>query len=149
MSGGRLSGRKLPSVPAKASSRGCGECSACCVYPSIPELNKPAGVRCDHLDECGKCSIYALRPPSCRNYRCAWLDGHGKHADNPARSGVLIDFRDTQFGRVLIARSAVSGTDAISSKRGKQAIKRISSSAKTKCYVTADDDNQRVVRTVG
>lgn len=129
--------------------RECGDCNACCVYPSIPELSKPAGVPCEHLAKCGGCSIYNMRPPSCRSYRCAWLDGHGKDKDKPGDCGVLIDFRDTQFGRVLIARSVIPGTEAIATKQGKQAIKRIAKSAKTKCYVTADDNNQRVLKTVG
>lgn len=84
---------------------------------------------------------------ACRNYRCAWLDGAGKLEDRPDFSGVLIDIKDTDnFGTVLVARSAYPGTNAINTKAGKKAIKRISKDVAIRCLVTADDDNQRVVR---
>jgi hypothetical protein len=84
----------------------------------------------------------------CSAYNCAWLEGHGKDVDRPDRCGVLVDFRETQFGLQLVARSVTPGTQAIRTKQGKTAIKRIVKSAKTRCLVGADDNNQRVERMV-
>jgi hypothetical protein len=69
----------------------------------IPELDKPAGQKCQHDN--GRCSIYAERPQSCRAYNCFWLRGdlfrtkkktRGKGRDpieslRPDRIGVIFD----------------------------------------------------------
>jgi hypothetical protein len=53
--------------------RACGHCKFCCVVvPVEMPLNKPAGVKCQHLRASG-CSIYAARPDVCRYWSCAWL----------------------------------------------------------------------------
>jgi hypothetical protein len=55
------------------TSRSCGGCVQCCVMPNIdvPELRKPAGVRCPNLVE-GGCGIYESRPHVCRQWYCVW-----------------------------------------------------------------------------
>lgn len=48
-------------------------CGACCIAPSISSpipgmpAGKPAGVRCVHLDDAGRCGLYGRpeRPPVC------------------------------------------------------------------------------------
>lgn len=42
-------------------------CGACCIAPSINALNKPAGIRCKHLDEDFRCKIFINpeRPKAC------------------------------------------------------------------------------------
>ena len=46
----------------------CRQCGTCCVAPDISSLDKPAGVRCRHLDEEARCRIYDGRPAVCRGY---------------------------------------------------------------------------------
>lgn len=43
----------------------CLRCGDCCTRFDIEELNKPAGVRCQHLSEDNLCQIYANRPYVC------------------------------------------------------------------------------------
>ena len=47
----------------------CTECGACCVAPDIAALDKPAGVRCEHLLADNRCAIYEDRPLVCRQYQ--------------------------------------------------------------------------------
>jgi len=54
---------------AKYSGPTCTECGACCVAPDIATLGKPAGVRCEHLQEDNRCAIYEDRPSVCRQYQ--------------------------------------------------------------------------------
>jgi hypothetical protein len=53
--------------------RACGDCTVCCVAPSIdkPEIQKLSGSACRHCTG-GGCAIYDDRPPVCRSYYCAW-----------------------------------------------------------------------------
>jgi hypothetical protein len=47
----------------------CLRCGTCCVAPDIAALDKPLGVRCEHLTAERQCAIY-LHPPSiCRAHR--------------------------------------------------------------------------------
>lgn len=74
------------------NNRTCGRCNECCVHISIPVLDKPAGVPCQHL--CagpGCCGIYEKRPSECAAYQCAWLDGHLPQGLRPDHSGILLD----------------------------------------------------------
>ena len=50
----------------------CGSCTECCTPFDIPELRKPAGLRCMYLTDKG-CSIYDTRPQTCRDFKCAFL----------------------------------------------------------------------------
>ncbi len=47
----------------------CTKCGACCIAPDISSLNKPAGVRCQHLTDENLCAIYDKRPEVCRVYQ--------------------------------------------------------------------------------
>jgi hypothetical protein len=41
---------------------------------SVPELNKPGNVWCEHAAPPGSgCAIYATRPDGCRRFMCNWL----------------------------------------------------------------------------
>lgn len=76
-----------PLVP----SRGCGDCTVCCVVPAIDheEIQKHAGVRCPHAGQ--GCAIYETRPTPCREFFCAWrfIAGLGDEW-RPDRSGILL-----------------------------------------------------------
>lgn len=52
--------------------KSCGECGMCCKLLAIQALDKTAGDWCRHFRK--GCSIYADRPPACRNFECLWLD---------------------------------------------------------------------------
>lgn len=127
--------------------RECGTCSACCRWPSIPELNKPRGVACSRLGIIGYgCAQYADRPKSCSDYQCSWIEGNGALEDNPHESGVLIDRRKTQFGIVLIARDYHLDMPPEPKMR---AIQRISRDLGLPCLLIEHDDPQKIVQVRG
>jgi hypothetical protein len=76
-----------PNIGPEGSNRSCGSCFMCCTVLAIPELQKPAGKRCQHVQMLrgaqieldsqagGCCSIHAMKPERCTEFRCAWLDG--------------------------------------------------------------------------
>src|ERR1700761_1388240 len=73
------------------AGRACGECTVCCVAPSIdkPEIQKASGAACRHCTG-GGCAIYDARPPVCRGFFCAWrtVEIFGDEW-RPDRSGVM------------------------------------------------------------
>lgn len=76
-------------VDKNMAERPCGECTACCTVLAIAELDKPAGVPCEHLGDRG-CGIYAARPKACREFQCAWRIGVGTVEQRPDRTGVVL-----------------------------------------------------------
>ncbi len=128
------------------SVRKCGTCNACCVWPSVEEINKPARTPCHFLEKQGfRCSIYETRPEACSKYDCSWLRGNGAMKDKPNVSGVLMDRRSTQFGVVLVAKSMTPG--AVMSEAGQKAIKRTSKDEKLPCLIT--DNNDKIIGASG
>ncbi len=129
--------------------RRCGTCSACCRWPSVEEIDKPARVPCRHLERQGfRCTIYDERPEACAAYHCTWIRGRGSAIDNrdrPDTCGVLIDRRSTQFGVVLVAKSLTPG--AAMSPKGKRAIERTTRDEGLPLVVI--DNDERVVAAAG
>lgn len=78
-------------LKSRRAQRGCGECRACCTTCAVVELNKPLNTPCQHLCDRG-CGIYESRPNSCREYDCAWLQGHLSDKHRPDRSGIVFTF---------------------------------------------------------
>lgn len=70
--------------------RTCGPCTLCCTLLAIPEIQKPAGSRCEHVCDAG-CSVYADRPYSCRKFECLWLKGETPEWARPDNIGVVFD----------------------------------------------------------
>ena len=104
-------------------ARECGTCSACCRWPSVPEIGKPARTPCQYLAKRGHgCVAYEHRPEACASYRCSWLRGTGAEEDQPVRCHVLIDRRLTQFGHVLVAKPL--RPEAAMTEKGRAAIQR-------------------------
>ena len=71
--------------------RDCGDCTVCCVAPSIdkPEIQKLSGAACRHCTGAG-CAIYESRPPVCRSFYCAWRSVEiFDESWRPDRSGVM------------------------------------------------------------
>lgn len=63
----------------------CGECVACCIFPSItahqfsegrlpPTKTKPFGEKCRYCTG-NKCSVYDARPVTCKSYLCLYALG--------------------------------------------------------------------------
>ena len=86
---------QTPSIekgPASAGPRSCGECTACCVITTIPELEKKAYTPCGNLQPFnghGSCGVYKHRPTACRKFNCWWVQGHGPSDLRPDKSGVM------------------------------------------------------------
>jgi hypothetical protein len=68
-----VAGRAIGTIPSNNTQRACGACNLCCKTFPIDELNKPAGQLCSPWKPDCRCSIYQTRPPTYRNYFCAWL----------------------------------------------------------------------------
>lgn len=81
-------------------SRKCGGCTVCCDTLVIPELRKPFGQKCPHSCAIG-CQIYAVRPNSCKSFKCAWLMGYGDEEDRPDKSDALAEFKFGPLGEQL------------------------------------------------
>jgi len=129
-------------------SRTCGTCSACCRWPSVPEINKPAKTPCPNLGKGGyKCTIYADRPGTCVNYQCSWLRGMGAREDQPVLCHVMIDRRMTQWGQVLVAKSLRSG--AAMTNKGKRAIQNATHDEGLPCLIVDHEDTERVIGVAG
>lgn len=67
----------------------CGECTACCTLSVVEELNKKAGVTCEHCVLTKGCSIYAKRPKVCKEFECAYLQGGSNVKQRPDKCGVM------------------------------------------------------------
>ncbi len=59
--------------PPLAPGKSCGTCTKCCTVMGVPELRKPARLKCAHVIAGTGCSIYHERPPSCAKFICGWL----------------------------------------------------------------------------
>lgn len=130
-----------------SARRECGTCSACCRWPSIPELSKPRGIACDRLAACGHgCTRYVERPWSCSEYQCSWIEGYGNAGDRPHESGVLIDRRETQFGVMLVARDYHLTAPP---EPKMEAIRRISRDLGMVCLLVEHDNPEKIVQVRG
>ena len=71
--------------------RACGECQLCCQLVEIPQLSKPLWTKCTHQCVTG-CAVHntATQPDVCKQFECAWLEGHGDLADRPDTTGVVV-----------------------------------------------------------
>lgn len=74
----------------------CGECTVCCEVLRVDELDKPAGLLCEHCDAGTGCTIYDKRFEICRTYQCLWLQGVlGDRPElRPDRCGVLFQYTE-------------------------------------------------------
>ncbi len=77
-------------VMNETDTNSCGECAVCCSALRVIELDKPAGITCQHCTGTG-CGIYETRFEICRAFLCGWrLVPALGDAWRPDRSGVLI-----------------------------------------------------------
>src|SRR5690348_640573 len=71
----------LPEAPLAAgggltplvAGRQCGTCTLCCKVAAVDEISKPNGVWCRHCTKGRRCSVYEVRPLSCRSFYCQWM----------------------------------------------------------------------------
>tara|TARA_R100001082_G_scaffold44666_1_gene23825 strand:+ start:6479 stop:7102 length:624 start_codon:yes stop_codon:yes gene_type:complete len=91
-----------PKLP-QGRLRKCGPCTECCTAMYIRELDKPAGVQCEHLTSEG-CGIYGEHPAECQLFACMWLDGKGTLDDRPDRAGgvAVIENHNDGLGNGLV-----------------------------------------------
>ncbi len=79
-------------------TRTCGDCSACCYTHTIEELEKYNFSRCFHQKPTGGCAIYGDHPDSCREFRCAWLNGLvGEEHERPDKLGLVVTGKSVRF----------------------------------------------------
>ncbi len=55
------------------SKRECGSCSLCCKVLEVQAVFKAAGEWCRHFRAGTGCEVHKLRPKSCRDFSCLWL----------------------------------------------------------------------------
>jgi hypothetical protein len=55
------------------TTRQCGTCSLCCKVLDVKAVYKPAGQWCKHAVPGKGCNTHKLRPKSCREFECLWL----------------------------------------------------------------------------
>ena len=73
----------------------CGSCTVCCMALRIVELDKQAGIFCQHCLPAKGCGIYETRPGICRTFHCGWRQvPQLGEAWRPDRSGVLMLTQD-------------------------------------------------------
>lgn len=73
-------------------ARHCDGCTMCCVLPEQRELQKPAGVVCEHCAIGTGCTIYKHRPQGCRSFDCLWLLNESIPDElRPDRIGVVFE----------------------------------------------------------
>lgn len=66
----------------------CGECTVCCTFSVVPELNKKAGEDCINCKNNG-CEIYGDHPQSCKDFECAYLQGGNNIELRPDKCGIM------------------------------------------------------------
>src|SRR4051812_3751901 len=73
-------------------ARQCGSCNACCDILEVAAVDKPGNQLCRHWQTGTGCTIYERRPPMCRSFVCAWLQGPLGDDWFPAKSGIIVHF---------------------------------------------------------
>lgn len=72
--------------------RECGECTMCCKLLPVVELDKPAGVMCDHCVGRSSCGIYSERPQDCKTFECMYYQMENVSTDlRPDKCGVIFE----------------------------------------------------------
>jgi hypothetical protein len=74
------------------TGRTCSDCRLCCKLVPVPQISKPAGVRCRYSRAGKGCTVYDRRPNSCRAWSCRWLaDPATAGMPRPDRCHYVID----------------------------------------------------------
>lgn len=89
--------------------RECGACTACCTVMAVHELQKANYEPCCHLTD--RCSIYATRPDSCREWSCLWLKGliEGDERRRPDQLGLVLSLDESGVYPMITAYEVWEG----------------------------------------
>lgn len=74
--------------------RECGDCTLCCKLLPIPELKKPAAVKCAYQRHGKGCTVHGTdkQPHACKLWYCRWLlNDDMAHMSRPDRARYVID----------------------------------------------------------
>lgn len=60
----------------------CGSCGLCCTLLHVPDIGKPAGMRCSHVGLHGGCEVHHKKESdpkllACAQFKCVWLASQG------------------------------------------------------------------------
>lgn len=71
--------------------RQCGDCSECCkwLYYIVDGHIKHPGKPCFYLGD-NNCTVHEIRPQSCRDYQCGYIQGIVPEWMKPSRAKVLV-----------------------------------------------------------
>lgn len=83
--------------------RSCGDCQLCCRLVPVKDIEKPAGVRCQHQRHGKGCAVYAKRPTSCVLWSCRWLADEKAELPRPDRCHYVVDIVPDFVTRVTVA----------------------------------------------
>jgi hypothetical protein len=91
-------------LPVLAQGRECGECDACCVHLDVDDeaIAHKRGVACPRLGGDHRCTQYEVRPQTCRDFRCLWLEGFGAVTDRPDVLGCIFHVAASEDGSGLL-----------------------------------------------
>lgn len=102
----------------------CGDCSMCCITPSIEEekvdgktLTRPKAAceSCENLKSGGGCAAYDNRPEVCKSYLCAYAIGSTDI--NPMEDRCAWSFQASPNGAGLLVGHAENVERVLSSRR--------------------------------
>jgi len=84
--------------------RECGDCTVCCegwLAATIYSHKMYPGKSCYFLKE-GKCTVYSVRPTTCRKYQCGWSQHLLPEQYRPDKCGVVVSVKDAEDGQYLM-----------------------------------------------
>jgi len=92
------------------NERRCGDCVICCTLFGVKELNKPMGVKCEHVCSTG-CGIHPNWPIECREFECLWRSGVvGAEDQHPNKLGIMLTtWTDIQLGLFFCVHEVIEG----------------------------------------
>lgn len=77
--------------------RKCGECTACCdgnLAATIFSHKMYPGTPCHFLKD-KQCSVYSVRPTTCKKYFCAWVQEIVSEQYRPDKCGYLVSVKNS------------------------------------------------------
>jgi hypothetical protein len=119
--------------------RECGQCTACCRVMIVPELSKPANIKCQYADN--GCKMYDHRPPTCREWNCLWVQGKFSNSQRPDKvkfvSWVLPASQSKQWDHPVVAmRELKEGSTCVPA--GESAISKLNKEKATVLVIKKD-----------
>jgi len=110
--------------------RSCGGCTLCCTEMAVSEISKPMCSKCPSQTATG-CGIYEIRPKSCADFTCMWMDEPPAgiphplaEEERPDRCGVMFHAasdaftRETGIPMLVVRGDFVKGADTLARLAG-------------------------------